>query len=91
MLETIDASECAALLRCSPDQVEEMARAGDLPGLKIGRAWLFVRHDLLAFLAEKARDEAQARRSKRSPSSTQAPQVKSRRRAAPVLPSLVRS
>ena len=90
MPETIDASECAALLRCSPDQVEEMARAGDLPGLKIGRAWLFVRHDLLAFLAEKARDEAQARRSKRAPTATQAP-LKSRRRAAPVLPSLVRS
>lgn len=65
-------------------------QAGDLPGLKIGRAWLFVRHDLLAFLAEKARDEAQARRSKRSPGATQAPTVKSRRRVAPVLPSLVR-
>lgn len=88
MPETIDASECAALLRCSPNQVEEMARAGDLPGLKIGRAWLFVRHDLLAFLAEKARDEAQARRSKRQPA---AQPVKSRRRAAPALPSLVRS
>lgn len=89
-MDTIDASECADLLRCSADQVEEMARAGDLPGLKIGRAWLFVRADLLAFLAERARDEAQARRSKRSPS-VQAPQVKSRRRVAPVLPSLVRS
>ena len=87
MPETIDASECAALLRCSPDQVEEMARAGDLPGLKIGRAWLFVRHDLLAFLAEKARDEAQARRSKRAPASQP---IKPRRRAPPVLPSLVR-
>ena len=90
MPETIDASECAELLRCSPDQIEEMARAGDLPGLKIGRAWLFVRHDLLAFLAERGRDEAQARRSKRQPNATQAPQVSSRRRAAPVLPVLVR-
>lgn len=90
MPETIDSDQCAELLRCTAGQVEEMARAGELPGLKIGRAWLFVRHDLLAFLAEKARDEAQARRSKRSPSA-QAPQVKSRRRAAPVLPSLVRS
>ena len=35
MPDTIDAAECAALLRCSPDQVEEMARGGDLPGLKI--------------------------------------------------------
>lgn len=89
MPETIDSDQCAELLRCTAGQVEEMARAGDLPGLKIGRAWLFVRADLLAFLAERARDEAQARRSKRSPS-VQAQQVKGRRRSAPVLPVLVR-
>ena len=86
-MDTIDTTECAALLRCSPDQVEEMARAGDLPGLKIGRAWLFVRADLLAFLAERAREEAQARRSKRQPA---VQPVKSRGRAPPALPVLVR-
>ena len=90
MTETIDAEECAALLRCSTDKVEELSRAGELPGLKIGRDWLFVRADLLDFLAERARDEAQARRSKRQPNATMAPQVRGRRRVAPVLPVLVR-
>ncbi len=50
MSETIGSDECAALLRCTPEQVEEMARAGDIPGLKIGRSWLFMRSDLLAYL-----------------------------------------
>ena len=90
-MDTIDATECAQLLRCSPDQVEEMARAGELPAVKIGRAWLFVRADLLQFLGEKAREEAQARRSKRQPTATVAPQVRGRRRVAPVLPVLVRA
>ena len=66
-IETIDSEECAALLRCTSEQVEELARAGEIPGLKIGRSWLFVRSDLLAYLAEKARHEADERRTKRQP------------------------
>ena len=84
LTDTIDADECAQLLRCTAGQVEEMARAGDIPGLKIGRGWLFVRADLLAFLAERARQEAADRRAKRAPQ----PKVQqiSRRRAPPALP-----
>ncbi len=65
MTDTIDSRECAELLRCTPEQVEELARKGDLPAVKIGRGWLFVRADLLAYLAEKAREEALERRSRR--------------------------
>lgn len=72
------------MLRCTVDQVEELARAGDIPGLKIGRSWLFVRPDLLVYLAEKAREEAQERRSKRQPNVT--PIVPTKRRQPPVLP-----
>ncbi len=86
MSETIGSDECAALLRCTPEQVEEMARAGDIPGLKIGRSWLFMRSDLLAYLAEKAREEAQERRAKRQP--TVMSIIKPRRRVPPLLPSL---
>lgn len=86
-VETIDSSECADLLRCTADQVEEMARAGDIPGLKIGRSWLFVRHDLLSYLADKSREEAQERRAKRQPNVTQITQ-KPRRRLPPSLPAL---
>lgn len=84
MTETIDSTECAELLRCTPEQVEELARAGEIPGLKLGRSWLFVRHDLLAYLAEKARLEAEKRRAKRQPGVVQ--MVRPRRRVPPPLP-----
>ena len=56
-IETIDSDECAALLRCTSEQVEELARAGEIPGLKIGRSWLFVRSDLLAYLSAQGGGE----------------------------------
>lgn len=80
----IGSEECAQLLGCTPEQVEELARAGEIPGLKIGRSWRFVRDDLLAYLAQKARAEAEERRSKRqAPAEPVKPQ---RRRAPPSLP-----
>ena len=60
MSETIGSTECADLLRCTAEQIEEMARAGDIPGIKIGRSCLFVQSDLLAYIAEKAREDALA-------------------------------
>ena len=85
--DTIDADECAALLRCTAGQVEEMARAGEIPGLKIGRGWLFVRADLLAFLAERARAEAADRRARRAPAAVaKVAPIKPRRRPPPPLP-----
>lgn len=81
----IGSDECAALLGCTREQVEEMARAGEIPGLKIGRSWRFVHGDLLAFFAEKARAEAQERRAKRRPQGVQPEALRPRRRAPPVL------
>lgn len=86
MNETINSESCAELLHCTPEQVEELARAGEIPGLKLGRSWLFVRSDLLAYLAEKARQEAQERRSKRQPSANCVTETKPRRRLPPALP-----
>lgn len=87
---TIDSSECAEIMKCTSERVEEMARAGEIPGLKIGRNWLFVRDDLLSWLAEKAREEAQERRMKRQPRAPM-PMAKPRRQTPPALPTLVRS
>ena len=87
MTETIDSTQCAELLRCTREQIEELARSGEIPGLKLGRSWLFVRQDLLAYLAEKAREEAEQRRAKRQPGVTpMTHQVKPRRRVPPALP-----
>ena len=87
MNETMNSVECAKLLYCTPYQVEEMARSGELPATKIGRSWLFIRADLLIFLAEKARQEAQGRRARRQKGVTSI-MPKSRRQVPPVLPSL---
>lgn len=82
----IGSDECAALLDCTPEHVEELARTGEIPGLKMGRRWRFVRADLLAYLAEKARAEAQERRAKRAPTQEQpGPPPRPRRRSPPAL------
>lgn len=76
------AAELAQEADCTPERVEELARAGIVPGIKWGRSWRFVRADAPSFLAEIARAEAEERRSKK-----QAPPepVKPRRRPPPSL------
>lgn len=88
--DIIDADECAALLRCTSEHVEELARKGEIPGFKIGRAWLFVREDLLAYLAAKARMEAEERRSKvkAEVSAPGSVTLRPRRRPVPNLPAV---
>ena len=41
--DILDVNQTAELLRCEPITVERMARAGELPGTKFGRSWVFVR------------------------------------------------
>jgi excisionase family DNA binding protein len=48
--EVLTANEAAALLRVSTKTVLSLARGGSLPGEKVGRAWRFVRSDVLAFV-----------------------------------------
>jgi excisionase family DNA binding protein len=47
------ANETAALLRCSRDKLYEMARAKQLPRLKVGGTWLFPVKDVLAWVESK--------------------------------------
>lgn len=87
--ETINTEQCADLLWCTEARVEELARNGELPGVKYGRNWIFVRADLLAYIAEKGRREAEARRldaDARKVKKSEPPAVKSRRQTPPTLP-----
>lgn len=89
--DTITAEQCAELLGCTEDTVEELSRKGELPGLKFGRGWVFVRADLLAYLAERGRQEAEQRRADRGGGPQAAPnirQIKPRRQPPPALPKL---
>jgi excisionase family DNA binding protein len=48
--EILTAKEAAALLRVSTKTVLALARAGALPGEKVGRAWRFARTDVLNYV-----------------------------------------
>lgn len=77
------AAELAQEADCTAERVEELARAGIVPGLKWGRSWRFVRADAPHFLAEIARQEAEERRSKKQ---QPRPVKQQRRGVAPALP-----
>lgn len=48
--EVLTAEEAADLLRVSVKTVLALARAGTLPGEKVGRAWRFVKTDVLNYV-----------------------------------------
>lgn len=48
--EVLTADEAAELLRVSTKTILTLARDGTIPGEKVGRAWRFVRSDLLAYV-----------------------------------------
>jgi excisionase family DNA binding protein len=50
MAEVLTADEAADLLRVSTKTVLALARAGSLPGTKVGRAWRFLRTDLVDYV-----------------------------------------
>jgi excisionase family DNA binding protein len=49
--EILTSEEAATLLKVSNKTVLKLARVGDLPAQKIGRAWRFCRSELLAHVA----------------------------------------
>ena len=45
-VKTLDLKEAAAFLRCHPQELRSRAKAGKIPGAKVGRAWVFLEDDL---------------------------------------------
>ncbi len=45
-MDTLTAEEAAALLHLNVKRVQSLARAGKLPAFRVGRRWLFRRHQL---------------------------------------------
>lgn len=48
--EILTAAEASELLRVSVKTVLRLARAGELPGRKVGREWRFARREVMAWL-----------------------------------------
>jgi excisionase family DNA binding protein len=56
--DVLTTEEAAGFLRRSTKTVLALARSGDLPGNKVGRAWRFLRVDLAAYFhGEQPRGE----------------------------------
>lgn len=53
-MNTLNADEAAALLHLNVKRVQSLAREGKLPAARVGRKWLFRRHDLEALLGAPA-------------------------------------
>jgi excisionase family DNA binding protein len=90
MPRTLDLDECAALLKVHPNTVAERAAAGDLPGAKIGRAWVFIEDEVLDYLRAQVQIQVAQRKTKqaRQPIAYFVPPTKSRRKPLPRLPIL---
>ena len=52
--EVMSEAQVATILDCEPQTIQEKARAGELPGLKFGRSWIFPRSALIERLHEMA-------------------------------------
>ena len=57
-MSTLTLQEAARLLKIHPVTLQEKARAGEIPGAKIGRSWVFVEIDLLEHIRSQYRRRA---------------------------------
>jgi excisionase family DNA binding protein len=77
--------EAAEVLQCGEERIIELLKAGDLPGLKVGRGWVIPRRAFVQRINELALIEASVKRARRMPhapaqSHTLNPQVGQKRR-----------
>jgi hypothetical protein len=64
--ETLDLQGVATLFKAEPETIAQYARSGELPGTKMGKSWVFLREDALAFLRKRIVKETEERRERRS-------------------------
>lgn len=83
-LAILTVEQVATLCDCTPTTVRERAGAGDLPGLKLGRDWVFPADALAQALCRLATEQAQQRRSAGPKASAVVRQIRGRQ--APALP-----
>ena len=57
MARTFDIDECADFLKVDRNTALKLAQQGDLPGAKIGRAWVFLEDDMVEYLRVRVRQQ----------------------------------
>lgn len=58
---SLNLEEASAILYASTETTSAFAMSGKLPGAKIGKAWVFLRTDVEAFLADMIEYQTQGR------------------------------
>ena len=59
---TFNIGEAADFLKVHRNTVLQLVERGDFPGAKIGRAWVFLVEDLIAYLREQTHKQMSQRR-----------------------------
>jgi excisionase family DNA binding protein len=62
-MKTLDIDECAEFLKVNSMDVCEMVGTGELPGARIGRAWVFLEDDLVDYVRTQIRIQRRERQS----------------------------
>jgi len=61
-MKTYDINEAADFLKVDRSTALDLASGGALPGAKVGRAWVFMEDELVAYLRDVTRKQTQVRR-----------------------------
>lgn len=57
---TLDLHEAGAFLKMSAEALRRKAKGGEVPGVKVGKRWCFLKADLVAFLRLRYASSRQA-------------------------------
>ncbi len=94
-MKTYDINEAADFLKVDRSTALDLANLGTLPGAKVGRAWVFMEDELVAYLRDVTRKQTQVRRANAEACQVMdqaqhepRPVRRSRRRPVPALPEL---
>ena len=61
-MNTFDLIECAMFLKVHPNTVLQLAASGELPGAKVGRAWVFIEDDVADYLRCRVQEQTVSRK-----------------------------
>lgn len=61
-MTTLGIEECASLLKVDRSTALRLAQDGEIPGGKIGKAWVFIETDMLDYLRKKIANQMAERR-----------------------------
>ena len=61
MSDTLDTKAAAELLHISVQFTQRLASRGEIPAVQLGKSFVFLKTDLIQWLAERARNEQRQR------------------------------